>query len=144
MYIGKLIEQIIRPKTGNTSYSVNSSTGETTEGISNNLIVSFVNDALAFLQSRIIAVYPGEFVEEDIQNTVVDQEEYTIDDNVFLNNKFISVEFSRTGNLDDYYPLPPASLHERRTSSGVPYQYIRRNGKILLNPIPNFTYPNLT
>lgn len=137
MYIGKLIEQIIRPKTGNTSFTVNSTTGETTEGISTDLILSFINDALAFLQSRIIAVYPSEFVVENIQNTVVDQEEYSITDNVFLKNKFIAVDFSRTGNLEDYYPLPPASLHERNTRSGTPFQYIRRNGKILLNYIPS-------
>lgn len=139
MYIGTLIENIIRPKTGNTAYSVNSTTGVTEEGISQDLIVSFINDALAFIQSRIIAVYPGEFVEEDVQNTVTDQEEYEVDDNIFLKNKFISVEYSKSGNLDDYELLPPAGLHQRDTSSGTPYQYIRRNGKILLNKIPKDT-----
>lgn len=139
MYIGTLIENIIRPKTGNTAYSVNSTTGVTEEGISQDLIVSFINDALAFIQSRIIAVYPGEFVIENIQNTVAEQEEYSIDDNIFLKNKFISVDYSRNGNLDEYYSLPPAGLHQRDTSSGTPYQYIRRNGKILLNKIPKDT-----
>lgn len=138
-YIGTLIQKIIRPETGNTSYAVDSTTGDTVEGISQDLVVSFINDALAFLQSRIIAVYPSEFVEESIQNTVVDQEEYTITDNIFLNNKFISVEFSRDGNLDSYYPLPPASLHQRNTRSGIPFQYIRRNGALLLNYIPKIT-----
>lgn len=137
MYIGTLIENIIRPKTGNTAYSVNATTGVTEEGISQDMIVSFVNDALAFIQSRIIAVYPGEFVVENVQNTVADQEEYSIDDNIFLKNKFISVDFSEDGELKNYYPLPPAGLHQRNTNSGTPYQYIRRNGKILLNPIPD-------
>ena len=136
MYIGRLLEDIIRPKTGNVEYSVDSDTGATVEGISDNLILSFINDALQFIQSRIIAVYPGEFVTENVQNTVVGQEEYSITDNIFLKNKFISVEFSDDGDLENYDPLPPAGLHQRNTSSGTPYQYIRRNGKILLNPIP--------
>jgi hypothetical protein len=137
MYIGKLIEQIIRPKTGNVDFDEDATTGDTTEGISTDLILNFINHALAFLQSRIIAVYPAEFVEEDIQNTVTDQEEYDIDDNIFLKNKFISIEYSHNGDLQNYFPLPPAGLHQRDTSSGRPYQYIRRNGKILLNKIPN-------
>lgn len=137
MYVGQLITDIIRPKTGNTETSVNATTGATTEGISTTLITSFINDALAFLQSRIIAVYPNEFTAESVQNTVAGQEEYSFTDNVFLKNKFISVEFSRDGSLDYYYPLPPASLHQRDTSRGRPYQYIRRNGKILLNAIPD-------
>lgn len=136
MYIGKLIDDIIRPKTGNTDVTVDTTTGVTVEGISTDLILGFINDALQFVQSRIIAVYPSEFTEEDVQNTVVDQEEYSIDDNVFLNNKFISIEYSPNGALERYFPLPPAGLHQRDTRSGKPYQYIRRNGKILLNPIP--------
>ena len=136
MYVGTLIDQIIRPKTGNTSYTKDTTTGETIEGISDTTIVSDINDALAFLQSRIISVYANEFIEEDVQNTVVDQEGYTIDDNLFLNRK-VTVEYSIDGNLDRYFPLPPGTLQERDTSSGEVYQYIRRNKEILLNKIPN-------
>lgn len=136
MYVGRIIDDLIRPKTGNTSFQKNSS-GQTVEGISNDLILGFFNDALSFLQSRIIAVYPGEFVVENVQSTVNGQEEYSITDNIFLKNKFIAVEYSEDGSLDDYQPLPPASLHQRVTRQGTPFQYIRRNGKILLNYIPN-------
>lgn len=107
MYVGRIIDDLIRPKTGNTSFQKNSS-GQTVEGISNDLILGFFNDALSFLQSRIIAVYPGEFVVENVQSTVNGQEEYSITDNIFLKNKFIAVEYSEDGSLDDYQPLPPA------------------------------------
>lgn len=136
MYIGTLITTQIRPKTGNTAFSTDTTTGVTEEGISNDLIVGFCNDALAFIQSRIINVYPGEFVEENVQNTVADQEEYEINDNIFLNNKILSVEFSHDGRLENYFPLPPALMGQRDTASGRVYQYIRRNGKFLLNRIP--------
>jgi hypothetical protein len=136
MYIGRVIENIIRAETGNQSYTVDDA-GTTTEGISNNLILKFINEAVAFVQSRIIAVYPGEFVAENIQNTVIGQEDYYVEDNTFLNNKFISVEYSRDGTEDRYVALVPASLHDRNTRRGTPYQYIRRNGKILLNHVPD-------
>lgn len=139
MYIGQVIEELIRPRTGNTTHSVDSTSGATTEGISDTLILSYINDALQFLQSRIIAVYPNEFVTEYAQNTVASQEEYSIVGNVFLNNKWVSVDFSYTGNLDDYHPLPPASLQQRDTREGTVYQHIRRNGKVLLNRIPKDT-----
>ncbi len=143
MYIGTLISDIIRPKTGNTTYSVNATTGVTEEGISQNLILGFINDALSFITSRIISVYPGEFTAEDIQNVVSGQEEYSFTDNVFLNNKFISVEYSHNGSADGYDLLPPAGLHQRNTKAGTPYQYIRRNGKLLLNYIPNNNFGKL-
>ncbi len=136
MYIGTLIDEIIRPKTGNTTFVKSTTTGETLEGISDTIILSDINDALAFLQSRIISVYANEFISEDIQNTVVDQEAYTIDDNVFLNRR-LTVDFSPNGALDGYFPLPPATLQQRDTSSGDVYQYIRRNKQILLNRIPD-------
>jgi len=137
MYVGKVIEDIIRPKTGNTSYTVDSTTGETTEGISQTLIIEFINNALTWLQSRIIANYPDEFVIQNVQNTVRDQEAYTITDNIFLNNKFIAVWYSDNGQLDSYNLLSPARIHERDTRSGKPYKYIRQNGQILLNCIPD-------
>lgn len=137
MYIGTLINDLIRPKTGNTTVQTDDDTGQTIEGISNTLILSYLNDALAFLQSRILAVYPGEFVAESIQNTVNNQEAYSVPDNVFLNNKWISVEYSPSGAADQYFPLAPAGLAQRDTRVGQVYQYIRRNGKCLLNKIPN-------
>lgn len=134
MYVGDIL-RLAREKTGNTEWSQDSS-GNITEGISDELALAFINNALAFIQSRIIAVYPGAFVEENIQSTVADQEAYSISDNVFLNNKLVSVEYSRDGELENYYPLAPVSLLQRYTASGQPCQYIRRNGEILLNPIP--------
>jgi len=140
MYIGRLISDIIRPKTGNNSYTVDTDTGITVEGISQNLVLSFFNDALKFVQSQIISVYPDEFIEEDIIDLVAEQEEYAVTGNMFLNNKIISVEYSRSGNVKDYYPLPQAGLQQRDTSPGNPYQYIRRSGKLLINRIPSSSF----
>lgn len=135
MYVGDII-RLARETTGNANFTQDSS-GNITEGISNDLALAFLNDALAFIQGRIIAVYTAAWVEENIQSCVADQEAYSINDNVFLNNKFLSIELSSNGDLENYYPLAPASLFQRDTSSGRPCQYIRRNGELLLNPIPD-------
>lgn len=136
-YIGTIINDLIRPKTGNTTVVTDATTGDTIEGISDTLILSYWNDALVFLQSRIISVYPGEFVAEYIQNTVANQEAYGVVDNVFVNNKWITVRFSEDGDPENFYPLPPAGMHQRDTRVGRVYQYIRKNGKCLLNRIPD-------
>lgn len=141
MYIGEIV-RLAREKTGNSDFTQDSD-GNITEGISTDLVMAFVNDALAFVQSRIISVYPGAFVEENIQSVVSGQESYTVQDNVFLNNKFVSIEYSQNGALDCYYPLAQVSLLQRNTSPGQPYQYIRRNGQLLLNPIPNSSQGSL-
>lgn len=136
--MGRYIQDILtlaREHTGNQSFT-ESSTGTILEGISNAQLIQFGNDAIRFIQSRIISVYPGAFVEEEIINCTADDESYVISDNVFLNNKIVSVEISLTGDIRDYYPLVPAGLLQRDTRSGVPRKYIRRNGVILLNPIP--------
>lgn len=133
-YVGDQLD-LIRENTDNTPFSVDASTGAILEGISTNLILSFLNDGLQFLQSRIITVYPNAFVSENIQDSVANQEAYTVDDNLFLNNKIVSVEFSANGSLDKYYLLPPAGFLERNTASGDPVHHIRRNKELLLNPI---------
>lgn len=133
-YIGVVLD-LIREKTGNISFTEDTD-GTILEGISDNLILSFANEALRYLQSRIIAVYSGAFVEQNIQSVVADQEAYSISDNLFLNNKIVSVEFSPDGDIENYYLLAPVGLLQRRTCPGNPYQYIRRDGQLLINPIP--------
>lgn len=134
LYVGSML-RLAREMTDNIGWSQNSS-GNPLEGITDDLLLEFMNEAQELLQSRIIAVYPSEFVEEEEISLVADQEAYTISDNVFLNNKIVSVEYSRTGNDEDYNPLPQLALHQRATVSGEPRFYIRRSGQILVNPIP--------
>lgn len=142
MYVGEHL-RLVREHTSNSSFSEDTSTGAVLEGISDRLILTYMNDALQFLQSRIINVYEFAFVEEDIQNVVADQEEYSISDNLFLTNRIVSVEYSRSGALQDYYPLSPVTIQERKTRSGDPFQYIRRKKKVLINYIPSNAFGKL-
>lgn len=134
-YVGELIA-FSREATGNRDFAEDSS-GIATEGISDNLLLEFMWRAQQFVQARIHSVYDSAFVEEYVITLVNATEGYTIPDNVFLDNKIVSIELSESGNLEDYYPLPPAGFAQRDTRPGIPYQYIRKGNYLLFNQIPN-------
>lgn len=97
------------------------------------------NDAQDRIQALISSKYPEVFVSENIIDVVSGTEEYSIGTRVFLNNRVFFVEYSQTGQAQDYQRLSSRRLFERNTDSGTPSFYLRREGKILLNPIPNRT-----
>lgn len=134
-YVGHLITAI-RQRTDNEDFSEDAS-GNTTEGISPEMILEFMNDGQLNLQSEIISVYPVSFIAEAEINIVANQESYTIPDNLFINERILSVQYSHSGDTSDYAPLDQRPLRERITSTASsPGYYIRRSGTILLNPIP--------
>ncbi len=108
-------------------------------GIPNKELIQHANDAQYRMLSLITAKHQTIFVKESADIPVTtDQEQYDLPDDVFLENRISSVEYSHT-NLDrDFFKLEPLLLIERRPgSSGFPSGYIRRSGKILLRPIPS-------
>jgi len=128
-YIGKIID-IAREEASNEDVGDN-------DGISNSTVIGFANEAQAIIQMAIVNNAPVEFVVQKII-TLSGNEEVTIPDRLFVNNRFLTVEFCSTGNAGDYYKIPAKTMHERRSVSGdSPSFYIRRSGKLLLNPIPS-------
>lgn len=110
-----------------------------TTGINDEELLQYANDAQYRMLSLITSTHPTVFVKESADIPVVtDQEVYDLPDDVFLENRITSVEYSST-NLDrDFFKLPPIILDERRPGArGFPNNYIRRSGKILLSPIPS-------
>lgn len=110
-----------------------------TTGISDEELLQYVNDAQYRLLSLITAGHPTVFVKESADiSTVTDQESYNLPDDVFLENKITSVEYSPTSLDTDFFKIDPMTLAERSPgASGMPEAYIRRSGKILLHPIPS-------
>lgn len=131
---GKLIDYLIddiRESTDNEDYS-------STTGMSEEEIIKFINQAQFRLHSKICSVHPQVFTEEDEQDVVVNTETYDLDHKAFLQNKVVSVEYSDTGDTDDYAQLGRISPHLRRpASSGTPSNYFIRSNKVYLSPIPD-------
>jgi len=133
--VSTLITQI-RERTDNLGFSEDAS-GNITEGLSDDLVLSFLNDGQDYLFSRISAVYPEFNQKEEIITVVSGQEAYTPTDNVLYDNAIINVEYSCTGQVKDFFPLRRIGLAGRATYEATdPSAYILRDGDILLNPIP--------
>jgi len=106
-------------------------------GIKDEEFIQYINDAQYNLQAQIVHQHPRVFIDEAIIQTVSGQERYDLPSNCFLGNKVHNVEYSPTGNDEDYYTLRQTTMKSR--SSGVdadPSQYIRVAGQILLTPQP--------
>lgn len=132
--LNKIIEHV-RRKTNNAD---NSNT-VASDSISTEDFISAVDDAQTDLQTLISNVYADAFQVESLIDIVQGQEEYTIPNRVFANNRIRKVEYSRTGELRDYIELPQRGLTDRYTETGCPTYYIKRAGNLLINPIPNTT-----
>jgi hypothetical protein len=126
--IDKLISQI-RKQTEN----------ENEAAIDNSEILQYLNDGQERLHAVVSAKHPKAFIETKEYDIVPGQADYELPVNVFLDNKVLNVEYSYSGQTDDYYPLDPITLKERTNYSGYPTNYIRRSGKVTLDPIPDTT-----
>lgn len=138
-YVADLIN-LVRERSHNQEYTIGSGTSsieDVVEGIGQQQMLEFINEGQTHLQSAIINNHPTEFVTSKEISIVSNQEEYTIPDNLFINNRILSVQYSTTGEARDYYRLPQKPLRDRFTDiASHPSWYIRRSGRILLNPIP--------
>lgn len=132
--MSKLIDAII----DEARESTENETFDNEVGLSEEEIIKFVNQAVNRLHSKIVAQHPQVFVETTELSIVANQENYSIPAHkAFLKNKISQVEFSPTGNANDYYVLDATVLKNRDTGSdGDPTHYIRRGGEILLLPTP--------
>lgn len=100
-------------------------------GISDNEFIQYFNDAQSHLQSMIVQQHPDVFSAE-YEITMDGSESYSVPTNTLLENKITNVEYSSTGNSDDYYVLEETSLKNRSPgSTGSPSFYIRSSGKII-------------
>ena len=107
-------------------------------GIQDAEFVQYLNDAQYNLQSTIVQQHPRAFMKEVILDAVVDQESYNIPSDCLLGNKVHNVEYSSTGNEEDYYVLTEDTIKSRTSGvTGSPSKYIRLAGKLLLSPEPS-------
>ena len=122
----------IRRLSNNENYS-------STEGIADEQIIRYLNDAQDYLQSAISNTNQNNkvFSVEKIISVVAGQEAYTIPGRVFYNKEIQLVEFSYDGTTQSYAPLIKLQLFNRDTyQRDVASGYYVRNGQINLVPVP--------
>jgi hypothetical protein len=128
-YVKYLIDQV-RKQTENeevTDYT----------GIQDSEFLQYLNDAQHNLQAIITQKTPDVFTAEKIISAGLGVDRYSLPSDCYLNNKITNVEYSATGNIEDYYVIEQDTL--KRRVSGVnsaPLRYIRQDGEIILNPAP--------
>jgi hypothetical protein len=107
-------------------------------GISDEEFLQYANDAQDQIQSVVSTDFPDVFQDEELIDAVIGQEEYNIPEFAILGNRVDMVEYSETGQNNDYHRLPKTSHLERFSgTSSYPMMYIRRSNKILLQPQPS-------
>lgn len=106
-------------------------------GIADTEFIRYINDAQFRMQSLITAQHPMVFIKEEIILAVNDQEVYTLPSDIYMGNKVTQIEFSSTGNIDDYYVLNTDVLRNRNSNlKGDPTSYVRKAGNFLVKPVP--------
>ena len=106
-------------------------------GIQDSEFIQYLNDAQYMIQAAIAHQHPSVFTKETTIDAIADQEKYNLPDDCYLNNKVYNVEYSPTGEEDDFYVLEQDTIKRRNPGvSGSPVKYIRLSGQILLTPQP--------
>lgn len=107
-------------------------------GIQDSEFIQYLNDAQFHLQAAIVQQHARAFIQETTIDTVSDQERYDLPSDCLLGNKVHNVEYSSTGNDEDYYSLDEDTIKRRLSGvSGAPTTYIRLSGQILIAPQPS-------
>ena len=119
-----------RSETDNTTF-----TDET--GIQDSEFIRWANSAQTRILSLIQQGHPDLLQRQSIIAAVSGQEEYDLPSKTFLGTRVQMVEYSKTGQASDYYPLKKGNLKERVNGSGSdPSFYIRFSSKFLVQPKP--------
>lgn len=128
-YVGDLITEV-RRDTSNTDSS-------STSGISDEDFLRYMNFAQRRLQGLLHQRNVTCFRNQEDISMVASQANYSVDDNVYLGESIVDVQYSRTGNETDFYEIREISESNRNFQSddGVK-AYTRRAGQIYLSPIP--------
>lgn len=124
--------------------SENEGTVSDSAGISDEDVLQYINEAQRVLFGKLEVANNNPFVAEDFITTVANQEEYSLPPRTYLKNNIVSVEYSHTGDTNDFSRLRRMGFTERDTSNLAihPRKYLIRNGSILLNPIPTTAVTN--
>lgn len=112
-----------------------------TEAVSRDLIITFLSDADQRLQSRLLGEDPNItlFSKVEVVDTVAAQRDYTLPADIYSGDDIKLVEFSRTAQDKDYFPLGrilPSQANHHPSAHSVEAYFVS-GGAISLTPVPS-------
>lgn len=130
MLSSKRLIKMVRARSNNEDWGPDS-------GISDETIVSYLNEGKAHIQSAILNVHPNTLNREIILDLVEGQESYPLPSDVFDAGGIVSVE-RRLFGVERWVQLEQGGPIDRSGGfRGIPRMYIRDNNSILLRPLPS-------
>jgi hypothetical protein len=124
-----------RDATGNQTYS-------TTQGIPQREFVKLANHAQERIFNKMQQKRSSLFLKEGFLNATANTASVTLPTDIYLTHNVVSVEYSSTGNAQDYYPLNLRTPREQISVTGAPESYFLRNGSLIVSPKPPATVTN--
>ena len=105
-------------------------------GIPKSDALRFANYAQYYLFGKITRKYPYSFIHRTAALPIVaNQEDYVINDNIYLGTRIVKVEFSTDG-VSNWIKLHPSNpWADYRLQTGFPAFYYRENGSVRIEPI---------
>jgi len=107
----------------------------TDQGINDNEIIGYLNDAQDDIYGGIANVFRSAFAKEYRFSCLGGQETYSVPTDAYMDGQAIVLEYSQSGQDDGFTPLKRVTMRERITGSGIPCKYTVANGDIYAWPV---------
>ena len=136
IYVGDLITQV-RRDTDNVDFSVDANQ-EIQSGISTEDFLRYINFGLLRITGRLIQNNIRVFERQKDISLVANQANYTIDDNVYLGESIVDVQYSSDGQEQNFREIKEINESYRKYDTGTSVcAYSRRGGSIFVSPVPS-------
>jgi hypothetical protein len=123
-----LIKQIRRP--------TDNETVGTDQGMSDEEIISFLNDAQDDIFGSIVNTFKSKFTTSETTSIVANQSTYSTPSKAFMDDQIAMLEWSITGLERDYRALKRVTIREKNTVEGWPSRYCVARNLIYIWPVP--------
>jgi hypothetical protein len=128
----ELLVNEVRRKTGHRTYDA---AGQ--QGLPQREFVEFLGEAQDRIYNLLLQERPTLYRREDTIDLTAGTAEYDLPEDCFLSHNVTKVEYSPTGNAQDYLNLEQRTSGEQVSIQGYPDSYFFRDGQIILSPIPD-------
>jgi hypothetical protein len=119
-----------RAKSGHRTYDYQS-------GVANREFIEYFNDGQDRLFNLVLQERSTLFRRQTILTCTPGVASVTLPDSIYLQHNINKVDYSPTGNAQDYMPLDARISKEELSIVGYPDSYFLRDGSIILSPIPD-------